>query len=92
LATATKKTVQLRMSAALYTRARHVVQEEEEISSFNDFAVKAIKQALRKIDEARIDAAFARLGQDEKYMRTTEKLSKSFAKNDWETLKISEGK
>ena len=80
------------MSAALYSRAKIVVEEEAEVSSFNDFAVKAIKQALRRIEEARIDAAFARMGQSEKYLRTTQEVSNNFAKSDWETLKISEGK
>lgn len=87
-----RKTIQLRMSAALYSRAQHVVEEEDEISSFNDFAVKAIKQELRRLEEAKIDAAFARMGQNEKYLRTTERVSKQFAKNDRETLKIAEGK
>ena len=87
-----KKTIQLRMSAALYSRAQHVVEEEDEISSFNDFAVRAIKEELRRREEARIDAAFARMGRNEKYLRTTEKLSGDFAESDWETLRISEGK
>jgi hypothetical protein len=92
VATATKKKIQLRLSAALYSRAQHVVDEEEEISSFNDFAIRAIKQELRRRDEARIDAAFARMGQDEKYLRATQAVSEDFANSDWETFKVSEGK
>ena len=90
--TTKKKTIPLRMSSALYARARHVVDEIEEVASFNDFAVKAIKQELRRIEEAKIDAAFSRMGRDEKYLRTTEKVSKKFAKSDWETFNISKGK
>lgn len=92
MAVAKKKTVPIRMSAALYSRAQHVVEEIEEVSSFNDFAVKAIKEQLRRIEEAKIDAAFSRMGRDAKYLRTTGKVSKDFSKSDWETFKISEGK
>lgn len=87
-----KKTVQLRMSAALYTQARHVADEIEEISSFNDFAVRAIKEKMRRIEEARIDRAFSRMGQDPQYLKATAEVFRDFADNDWDTLNMSQEK
>lgn len=83
-----KKTVQLRMSAALYTQARQAVDETEEVSSFNEFAVRAIKEKMRRLEEARIDQAFARMGRDEKYLKATAQVFDDFASNDWETLNM----
>jgi len=81
-----RKTIQLRMSASLYSQARQALAEIEDVSSFNDFAVKAIKEELRRIEEARIDAAFSQMGKDEKYLRTTADISRDFVENDRETL------
>ena len=87
-----KKTIQLRMSSSLYSQARAVIEETQEVGSFNDFAVNAIKEEVKRAREAKIDAAFARMGKDEKYLRTTAQVSGDFAKSDMETLKISEEK
>jgi hypothetical protein len=87
-----KKTVQLRMSAALYTQARQAVDENDEASSFNDFAVRAIKEKMRRIEEAKIDAAFARMGQDAKYLKATADVFRDFAENDWDTLNTDKEK
>jgi len=87
-----KKTVQLRMSAALYTEARHAVDEADDLTSFNDFAVRAIKEKMRRMEEARIDAAFARMGQNEKYLKATAKVFDDFASNDWDTLNMDREK
>jgi hypothetical protein len=84
--TAARKTIQLRMSADLYSQARQALAEIENVSSFNDFAVKAIKEELRRLEEARIDAAFSQMGKDEKYLRTTADISRDFVENDRETL------
>ena len=81
-----RKTIQLRMPATLYSRARQALIEIEDVSSFNDFAVKAIKEELRRLEEARIDAAFSQMGKDEKYLRTTADVSRDFVENDRETL------
>jgi hypothetical protein len=81
-----RKTIQLRMPANLYSQARQALAEIEDISSFNDFAVKAIKEELRRLEEARVDAAFSQMGTDEKYLRTTADISRDFAENDKETL------
>jgi hypothetical protein len=87
-----KKTVQLRMPAALYTQARHVVDELEEVGSFNEFAVRAIKEKVRRIEEAKIDEAFARMGQDPKYVKATADVFRDFADNDRDTLNMSREK
>jgi len=87
-----KKTVQLRMPAALYTQARHVVDELEEVGSFNEFAVRAIKEKMRRIEEAKIDEAFARMGQDPKYVKATADVFRDFADNDRDTLNMSREK
>lgn len=87
-----KKTIQLRMSAALYTQARQVVDEIEEVSSFNEFAVRAIKEKMRRIEEARIDQAFARMGRDQKYLKATAQVFDDFASNDRETLNMDQEK
>jgi hypothetical protein len=84
-----KKTVQLRLSAALYSKARQAVDEIDEVSSFNDFAVSAIQESLKRLEEAKIDAAFSRMGKDEKYLRVTADVSRDFSDNDGETLGIS---
>jgi hypothetical protein len=81
-----RKTIQLRMSADLYSQARQALAEIEDVSSFNDFAVRAIKEELRRLEEARIDAAFSQMGKDEKYLRTTADVSRDFVMNDKETL------
>jgi hypothetical protein len=81
-----RKTIQLRMPTALYSRARQALTEIEDVASFNDFAVRAIKEELRRLEEARIDASFSRMGKDEKYLRTTADISRDFAANDSETL------
>jgi hypothetical protein len=87
-----KKTIQLRMSSALYSQARAAMEEIEEVGSFNDFAVNAIKEEVKRAREAKIDAAFARMGKDEKYLRVSAEISRDFAKSDLETLKLSEEK
>jgi hypothetical protein len=74
------------MPATLYSRARQALTEIEDVASFNDFAVKAIKEELRRIEEARIDAAFSQMGRDEKYLRTTADISRDFVENDIATL------
>jgi len=84
-----RKTIQLRMSAALYSQARQALAEIDDVSSFNDFAVKAIKDELRRIEEARIDAAFSQMGKDEKYLRATADISRDFVENDRQTLEGS---
>lgn len=86
-----KKKIQLRISKPLYCRARMAVDEGiEEIPSFNDFVVKAVKEKLRRIEEARIDAAFKRMGSDKKYLAATESAFDDFSDNDWNTLNMSE--
>lgn len=87
-----KKTIQVRLSAALYSRAQHAIAEADDVSSFNDLAVKAIKEELKRIEEARIDAAFSRMAKDEKYLRASAQVSDDFVTSDWETFKTSEGK
>ncbi len=92
MAAPAKKKVQLRISAPLYCQARMAVDEGvEEITSFNDFVVKAVKEKLNRIREARIDAAFSEMGTDKKYLKTTAEVSRDFAKSDWQTFKVSEG-
>jgi hypothetical protein len=89
--TVEKKKIQIRMPAALYSQARMAVDEGlEEIPSINDFVVKAVKEKLRRIREAKIDAAFSRMGSDEKYLRATAEVSRDFADSDWEAFKVSE--
>jgi hypothetical protein len=92
LATATKKTVQLRMSASLYSQARAVMEEIEQVHSFNDFAVNAIKEEIKRAKEARIDAAFSMMATDAKYRETTARISQDFEYSDWDALQIGEGK
>lgn len=80
------------MPAALYAQARQAVDETEDVGSFNEFAVRAIKEKMRRIEEARIDQAFARMGQDEKYLKATAKVFDDFASNDWDTLNMNREK
>lgn len=86
-----KKKIQLRISEPLYRRARTAVDQGiEEIPSFNDFVVKAVKEKLRRIEEARIDAAFMRMGSDKKYLAATKSVFDDFSDSDWNTLNMSE--
>ncbi len=88
-----RKTLQVRMPAPLYRHAKQVVDEEiEEISSVNEFIVRAIQEKLKRINEAKIDAAFSGMGTDEKYLRTTGQISHEFATSDWQAFKVSEEK
>lgn len=88
----TKKKIQLRMSAALYSQARAVMDEFEDVNSFNDFAINAIKEEIKRAKEARIDAAFSMMGSDSKYRHTTAQISRDFEHSDWDALRIAEGK
>ena len=87
MAVPAKKKIQLRISKSLYCQARMAVDEGiEEIPSFNDFVVRAVKEKLRLIDEAKIDAAFMRMGSDKKYLAATRSVFDDFENSDWETL------
>lgn len=88
-----RKTLQVRMPAPLYRHAKQAVDEEiEEISSVNEFIVRAIQEKLKRINEAKIDAAFSGMGADAKYLRTTGNISREFAGSDWQAFKASAGK
>ena len=85
--TVEKKKIQIRISVPLYSQARMAIEEGmEEAASFNDFVVAAVKEKLRRIQEAQIDEAFARMGSDKKYLQATETVSREFADNDLDTL------
>ena len=81
------------MPAPLYRHAKQAVDDEiEEISSVNEFIVRAVREKLKRINEAKIDAAFSGMGADAKYLRTTGQISREFASSDWQAFKASEKK
>src|SRR5580700_52607 len=75
----------VRLPRQVYERAKTVVIRSQ-ASSFNEFVVQAIEEKVRRLTEAEIDAAFAQMGLDSDYQRTSIALASEFAKSDWEAL------
>jgi|HubBroStandDraft_6_1064221.scaffolds.fasta_scaffold00200_15 hypothetical protein len=47
------------------------------------------KEKSNRDNDARIDAAFSRMGKDEQYLRTTADVLRDFMENDRETLEVT---
>jgi hypothetical protein len=87
-----RKTLQVRLAAPLYDQTKRAVDARaDEFPSVNEFVVRAVMEKLRRLEEQAIDAAFSRMGTDDKYLRATADISRDFARSDWEAFKISEG-
>jgi hypothetical protein len=75
----------VRLPRHVYELAKTVVIRSQ-AASFNEFVVQAIEEKVRRLTEAEIDAAFAQMGLDSDYQRTSIALASEFAKSDWEAL------
>jgi len=50
------------------------------------------KEKSNRDGDARVDAAFSRMGKDERYLRTAADVLRDFVESDRETLEVSEPK
>ncbi len=82
----------MRLPKRLYEEARLVVKKRAtEATSLNELLVCALRDKLKQLRRARIDAAFVGMKSDADYQRESARLAEQFAANDWETLRLSEG-
>jgi hypothetical protein len=84
------QTTTVRMPKMVYEQAKSAVEMREEVSSVNEFIVEAVKDKLREISEADIDAAFAQMANDPAYQRDSVALAKEFEKSDWEAFQVGQ--
>jgi hypothetical protein len=84
------QTTTVRMPKKIYEAAKNVVEMREEVSSVNEFIVEAVKDKLREISEADIDAAFAEMANDPDYQRDAIAMANEFAKSDWEAFQVGQ--
>lgn len=75
----------VRLPRHVYERAKTVVVQSQ-ASSFNEFVIQAIEEKIRRLTEAEIDAAFAKMAEDADYQRSSIALASEFAKSDWEAF------
>lgn len=80
----------IRMPARLYEEARRVVQTRQDLSSFNELVVEAVKEKLQTLAEQDIDAAFAGMATDPDYQRDAVSMAREFAHSDWSAFKATE--
>lgn len=59
--------------------------------SRNRLIVQAVEAYLKQLEEARIDAQFAEMEHDERYIKEQLRLAQEFERSDWEALKLAEG-
>jgi len=58
--------------------------------SQNSFIVQALEEHLARLEEARIDAEFAQMEEDESYRTLQLQIAAEFAHADWEALQTEE--
>lgn len=79
----------VRVPSSLYNKAKAIVaQGTEEASSLNDLIVDSLRERLRKILEAQIDAEFAEMKNDRCYQKHATAIALEFEHSDWDALKI----
>lgn len=59
--------------------------------SRNRLIVQAIEAYLKQLEEALIDAQFAEMEHDERYIAEQLRLAQEFERSDWEALQLGEG-
>ena len=85
------QTTTIRLPRHLYEEAREVVGTGcTEATSLNELLVDALRQKLRELRRAQIDAGFAEMKNDAQYRRESDILEDEFATNDRETLRLPE--
>ena len=78
----------VRLPEHVYRQAKDCVEKRSE--SLNEFFVKAVKDRLKALREAAIDAAFAGMKEDEEYQRDAVALTRQFAASDWDAFRLTE--
>lgn len=58
--------------------------------SQNTFIIQALEEHLARLEQARIDAEFAHMGEDESYRTLQLQIAAEFAHADWEALQTEE--
>lgn len=82
----------VRVPSSLYNEAKSVVNNgTEKARSLNDFIVDSLRERLRHIREARLDAQFAEMRNDRRYQEHATKIASEFEDSDWEALRMVEG-
>ena len=85
------QTTTVRLPRQLYEQARDVLGTgTTEATSLNELLVEALRQKLRELRRAQIDAGFAEMKNDAQYRRESDILEDEFATNDRETLRLPE--
>jgi len=59
--------------------------------SRNRLISEALEKYLKQLEEAHIDAQFARMAHDARYVKQQLQLAQEFAHSDWEALQLGEG-
>jgi len=75
----------VRVPRHVYEQAKAVIGRTQGLS-FNEFAVRAIEEKVRRLTEEEIDAAFAQMAHDLDYRRDSVLLAREFERSDWEAL------
>jgi hypothetical protein len=57
----------------------------------NDLLVDSLRERLKQLRRAGIDAEFAGMKNDEAYQRESSVLAEQFATSEWEALRLAEG-
>lgn len=86
----TVHTASIRMPKCLYEQARHVVRVREDVDSFNEFVLDALRDKLRELREEEIDASVQQLANDEAYQRESEIIEKQFRTADLRAANLTE--
>ena len=83
----TKIQTTLRVPEALYREVKELLDQHQiEGPSVNDVVVAALQRFVAQVHERMIDAQFADMATDEKYLTQCRVLAGEFAHSDWESL------
>ena len=79
----------LDLPASLRDRIQFAIKQGVAPSQ-NSFIVQALEEHLARLEEARIDAEFAHMEEDESYRALQLQIAAEFAQADWEALQTGE--
>lgn len=82
----------VRFPISLYNEAKAVVANGTDLAadSLNDLVVDSVRERLCRLREARLDAEFARMRNDERYQEHAKRVASEFERSDWDALKTVE--
>lgn len=75
----------LDLPASLRARIQSAIKQGVAPSQ-NTFIIQALEEHLARVEQARIDAEFAHMGEDESYRTLQLQIAAEFAHADWEAL------